>query len=146
MARWTIGKRARAEATWRAHFLAWRRSDLNQREYCEAYGLSLKAFGYWRTELRHEELAPQKLLWRRGGGLRHMTKTMTSAVTKTTRTRRNFSSAEKRQLVQEASQPGSSVSMVARRHGLAARVLFRWKHEAAAAATFVAVRLAEADR
>ena len=40
------------EAFWRAHYEAWRRSDLNQREYCEAQGIPLKAFGNWR-ELAH---------------------------------------------------------------------------------------------
>ena len=35
------------EAIWRAHHEAWRRSELNQREYCEAQGISLKAFGNW---------------------------------------------------------------------------------------------------
>lgn len=39
-------RRARyGEAFWRAHHEAWKRSDLNQREYCEGQGLSLKAFG-----------------------------------------------------------------------------------------------------
>jgi len=33
------------EGFWRAHHEAWKRSDLNQREYCEAQGISLKAFG-----------------------------------------------------------------------------------------------------
>ena len=33
------------EAFWRAHHEAWRRSELNQREYCEAQGIPLKAFG-----------------------------------------------------------------------------------------------------
>jgi hypothetical protein len=28
------------EAFWRAHHEAWRRSDLNQREYCEAQGVN----------------------------------------------------------------------------------------------------------
>ena len=27
------------EAFWRAHHEAWKRSDLNQREYCELHGL-----------------------------------------------------------------------------------------------------------
>jgi hypothetical protein len=31
------------EAFWRAHHEAWRRSELNQREYCEAQGIPLKA-------------------------------------------------------------------------------------------------------
>ena len=33
------------EAFWRAHDEAWKRSDLNQRQYCEAEGIPLKAFG-----------------------------------------------------------------------------------------------------
>jgi hypothetical protein len=33
------------EAFWHAHHEAWKRSDLNQRQYCEAEGIPLKAFG-----------------------------------------------------------------------------------------------------
>ena len=40
------------EAFWRAHHEAWRRSELNQREYCEAEGIPLKAFGNWRGEVQ----------------------------------------------------------------------------------------------
>src|ERR1700736_3662881 len=40
------------EAFWRTHHEAWRRSELNQREYCEAQGISLKAFGNWRGEFK----------------------------------------------------------------------------------------------
>ena len=40
------------EAFWRAHHEAWKRSDLNQREYCEAHGLPLKAFGNWRAKFK----------------------------------------------------------------------------------------------
>ncbi len=36
------------EAFWRAHHEACKHSDLNRREYCEAEGLPLKAFGNWR--------------------------------------------------------------------------------------------------
>jgi hypothetical protein len=43
------------EAFWRAHHEAWRRSELNQREYREAQGIPLKAFG------------ARKLLYRRAG-------------------------------------------------------------------------------
>ena len=32
-------------AFWRRHHEAWKHSDLNQREYCDAQGISLKAFG-----------------------------------------------------------------------------------------------------
>ena len=44
------------EAFWRAHHEAWRRSELNQREYCEAQGISLKAFGNWRAKFKAEAI------------------------------------------------------------------------------------------
>ena len=43
-----------SEAFWRAHHEAWKRSDLNQRQYCEAEGLPLKAFGNWRAKFKAE--------------------------------------------------------------------------------------------
>ena len=57
-----------AEAFWRAHHDAWHRSDLNQREYCDAEGISLKAFGNWRAKFKAkpQSQAP-KLLYRRRG-------------------------------------------------------------------------------
>ena len=42
------------EAFWRAHHEAWKRSDLNQRQYCEAHGLPQKAFENWRQKFRRE--------------------------------------------------------------------------------------------
>jgi transposase-like protein len=59
--------------------------------------------------------------------------------------RRAFSDEDKRRIVEEASQPGASLSAVARRYGIAARVLFRWKQELAAAPVFVAVQITDAD-
>lgn len=61
--------------------------------------------------------------------------------------RRRFSEADKRQIVEEAVQPGASPSEVARRYGIAARVLFRWKQEltATAAPLFVAVQITDAS-
>ena len=45
-----IGSRVRyGEAFWRAHHEAWQQSALRQREYCEARGIPLKAFGNWRA-------------------------------------------------------------------------------------------------
>jgi hypothetical protein len=49
------------EAFWRAQHEVWLQSELNQREYCEAYGVPLKAFGNWRAKFKAE---PQ---YRRGG-------------------------------------------------------------------------------
>ena len=56
------------EAFWRAHHEAWKRSDLNQRQYCEAHGLPLKAFGTGGQKFRAEPQPPErKLLYRRRG-------------------------------------------------------------------------------
>jgi hypothetical protein len=54
------------EAFWRAHHEGWKRSDLNQRQYCEFHGLPRKAFENWRQMFRLEPEPPQrKLLYRR---------------------------------------------------------------------------------
>jgi hypothetical protein len=56
------------EAFWRAHHEAWVESELNQREYCEAYGIPLKAFGNWRVKFKAEpQLPARKVLYRRSG-------------------------------------------------------------------------------
>jgi hypothetical protein len=56
------------EGFWRAHHEAWKRSDLNQRQYCEFHGLPQKAFENWRQKFRVEPDSPQrKLLYRRRG-------------------------------------------------------------------------------
>ena len=64
------------EAYWRARHEAWKRSDLNQREYCEAQGISLKAFGNWRAKFKAEPQPPaRRLLYRRGGSSRTLSHT-----------------------------------------------------------------------
>ena len=56
------------EAFWRKHDEAWQQSALNQREYCEAQGIPLKAFGNWRAKFKAEpQLPAPKLLYRRRG-------------------------------------------------------------------------------
>src|SRR6266576_6660318 len=56
------------EAFWRKHHEAWHQSALNQREYCEAHGIPLKAFGNWRAKFKAEpQLPAPKLLYRRRG-------------------------------------------------------------------------------
>ena len=151
------------EAFWRAHHEAWRQSDLNQREYCEAHGLSLKAFGNWRAKFKAEpQPRPRKLLYRRGGLSHRLGHTLGHSVSHMTNGspeqpliippardghRRSFSEADKRRIVEQAGQPGASLSEVARRYGIAARVLFRWKQELkpSAVPTFVTVQIADAS-
>jgi hypothetical protein len=149
------------EAFWRAHHEAWRHSELNQREYCEAQGIPLKAFGNWRAKFKAEpQPASPKLLYRRGRlshtlshglshGLSHMTNgsPMSGPIVPPAREghRRQFTEKDKRRIVEEAVRPGASLSEVARRYGIAARVLFRWKQELTQAEPlFVTVEIADA--
>src|SRR6185437_15945807 len=48
------------EAFWRAHQEAWLQSELNQREYCEAYGIPIKAFDNWRVRFMAEPHPPAR--------------------------------------------------------------------------------------
>lgn len=147
------------EAFWRAHHEAWCRSELNQREYCEARGIPLKAFGNWRAKFKAEPRPPlRKLLYRRGGlshtlshspshSPSHMTYGSSLPIVPPAREghRRRFSEADKRRIVEEAGRPGASLSAVARGYGIAARVLFRWKQELSPgiAPVFVAVQITD---
>lgn len=49
-----------------------------------------------------------------------------------TQRRRRFSAAEKQRLVEETLQLGKAVSWVAREHGVAPSLLFRWRKLASA--------------
>ena len=154
------------ETFWRAHHEAWKRSDLNQREYCEALDIPLKAFGNWRVKFKTEPQPPgRKLLYRRrqlshplSPPLSHPLSHPLSQVTYPSSWpdapvvlpprdghRRRFSSADKRRILEEAARPGASVAEVARRYGIARRVLRRWKQEMAAAPVFVTVQITDAD-
>jgi Transposase len=152
-----------SEVFWRAHHEAWKRSDLNQREYCEAEAISLKAFGNWREKFKAEPQPPvRKLLYRRGGSshtsshrlshtLSHGTNPSCSLdpgpIVPPVRTghRRRFSESDRRHILAEANVPGASVSEVARRYGIARRVICRWRQELAAAPpTFVSIEISDA--
>lgn len=135
-------KRAELESFWRAHHEGWQASDLNQREYCELHGLPLKRFGNWRAQFKDEETVAQaNLLWRRGGGLRHVSGHMSNREIEPVSTgyvpsvksmpdgRRNFRTADKKRIVAEALAPGASISAVARRYGIDRPLLYRWKRE-----------------
>jgi hypothetical protein len=147
------------EAFWRAHHEAWVQSELNQREYCEAYGIPLKAFGNWRAKFKAEPQTPaRKVLYRRGclshtlshglsHGLSHDLPIGPIIPPAREGRRRMFSESDKQQILEEAMRPGARLSEVARRYGIAERVLFRWKQEMMpAAATFVAVEITDADQ
>jgi hypothetical protein len=137
---------------------------LNQRQYCEAEGIPLKAFGNWRVQFKAEPQPPErKLLYRRRGlshtlshGLNHTLGHGLSPVAYPSSRpkgpivprpreghRRRFDEADKRCIVEETAQAGASVSEVARRYGIDRRLLCRWKQELAPPA-FVTVEIADA--
>jgi hypothetical protein len=124
------------EAFWRAHHEAWKRSDLNQREYCEAQGIPLKASHTPSHSLNHT--------------LSHVTYPSSESpppVVPPARAghRRRFSEADRRYIMAEAAKPGASISEVARRYGIARRVLCRWRQEEAAMPGFVDVEIVDAS-
>lgn len=151
------------EAFWRAHHEGWKRSDLNQRQYCEAQGIPLKAFGNWRARFKAEPQPPErKLLYRRrplSPPLSPPVSPLVSPVTYPSSRladpivprprvghRRRFSDADKRWILTEAARPDASAAEVARRYGIDQRVLRRWKQESAAAGlSFVTVRVTDPD-
>jgi hypothetical protein len=157
-------RRRYGEAFWRAHHESWKRSDLNQREYCESQGIPLKAFGNWRAKFKAEPQPPApKLLYRRGAShrlshtpshtlshsLSHGTYPSSEApaipIVPPARAghRRRFSEADRRHILAETARPGASVSEVARRFGIDRRVLCRWRQEQAAGVGFVSVEIVD---
>ena len=148
------------EAFWRAHHQAWLQSEFNQREYCEAYGIPLKAFGNWRARFKAEpQPSARKVLYRRGfvshalsQGLSHGLShdlPVPGPIVRPAREgrRRRFSEVDKRQILEEAMRPDARFSEVARRYGIAERVLFRWKQDLTQVAPlFVAVEIADGTR
>jgi hypothetical protein len=153
------------EDFWRAHHEAWKRSDLNQGQYCEAQGIPLKAFGNWRAKFKAEPQPSERRLLYRRRGLSHtlshsLSHTLSHTLSHVTYPcsrlegpvvpppreghRRRFSEADKRRILKEAAQPGASVAEVARRYGIDRRVLCRWKQELAPP-VFVAVQITDAD-
>ncbi|MGE3993307.1 IS66 family insertion sequence element accessory protein TnpA [Pseudorhodoplanes sp.] len=150
------------EAFWRAHHEGWKRSDLNQRQYCELHGLPQKAFENWRQKFRAEPQPPERKLLYRTSGLRHRlshiashslghmtTEPVSRPIVPPARDgrRRAFNEEDKRRIVEEATQPGANLSAVARHYGIAVRLVFRWKQELASAAepTFIAVHITDND-
>jgi hypothetical protein len=145
----------------RAHHEAWKRGDLNQRQYCEAEDIPLKAFGNRRVRFKGEpQPSDCKLLYRRRGLSPPVSHPLSYPLSPMTypflcgredplfrdRARvidERFGEAHKRRILDEAAQPSTSVAEMARRYGIDRRVLRRWKQELAevTAPTFVTVQI-----
>ena len=94
-----------------------------------------------RAQFNGEERSRQAGLPYRRGGLRHMSGPMSDrdngpistgyipSARATPDGRRKFRLSDKKRIVEEALAPDASVSGVARRDGITAALLFRWKRE-----------------
>jgi hypothetical protein len=56
----TLSVRERYGEAFGGHHEAWIQEELNQRKYCEAYGIPLKAFGNWRAKFKAEPQTPAR--------------------------------------------------------------------------------------
>jgi hypothetical protein len=134
--------RRQGEGFWRAHHEAWKRSDLNQRQYCEFHNLPQKVCENWRQKFKAEpEPLQRKLLYRRrplspplsppvspplSPGDLSLLAVRTPIVPRPREgQRRRFSEADKASILAEAARPGASAANVARRYGIDRRVLRR---------------------
>ena len=152
--------RRRREAFWREHHEAWKRSALNQREYCASQGIPLKAFGNWRAIFKAEPQPPtRKILYRRGGLSHTLSHSLSHTLSHGTYPssersvvlpprdghRRRFDESAKRRILREAEQPGASLAQIARSYGIARRVLCRWKQDLleASSPAFVTVQVTD---
>ena len=156
--------RRQDEAFWRAHHEAWKRSDLNQRQYCQAESIPLKAFGNWRAVFKVEPQPPErKLLYRRRGLSPPFSPQLSPPLSPPLSPgaypsssagpivprlreghRRRFNEADKRRILDQTAQGGASAAELARRYGIDGRVLRRWKQELTPPA-FVAVEITDAE-
>jgi len=149
------------EAFWRAHHEAWKRSDLNQRQYCEAHDLPQKGFENWRQKFRAEpEPAQRKLLYRRRGLSPPLSPPVSpllspgsypssppaAPIVPRTREghRRRFNDADKLRILEQAARADASAAQVARRYGIAPRLLRRWKQKLTPDPTFITVEIIDA--
>jgi transposase-like protein len=119
-------------AFWAMHVEAMNGSGMGVHEYAAALQLSPYALRRWRDRLED---------WRAHPSARPPVSDITNGATSengltarpddtpATRFRRFFTDAQKLAIVQESEALGATVSAVARRHGIATGILFRWRAE-----------------
>ena len=141
-------RRLKLEVFRRAHLKTWRDSNLNQREYCEFHGLPLKRFGNWSAEFKNEQtIVPEGLLYRRGGGDQPRFKPRRREMhPPPRRRRRDYSDADKKRIIDEASRENGSVSAVARKYGISASLMFQWRKQLGMGSTHRVVPVTITDK
>ena len=173
----TTDRRNRAvQAYWAMHVEALEWSGMTVREYAAALAISQHSLRRWRDLLAELEapvdwrarlhpsarpqtssaasprtkdgLSPNPIVGDAASGLTDVT--LAGPERESRAQRRSFSDEEKRAIVMQTLGPHVTVSQVARRHGIAAALLFRWRAQMGLAAgeqaRFVTVRVEEAVR
>lgn len=148
-----------AVAFWRQHVETWKKSDVPQRDYCDAYGLARRTFCNWRKRFKADDATAERVLSRRRG-CRGRPSDSPSAdhspmapkappfgLLRPNR-RRQFPEELKRQIVLETLAPDATVSAVARLYGVTPPCVFRWRKLMGLGApkepaTFASVRISD---
>lgn len=141
---------------WAAHVAAQVGSGASQRAYCAQHGIRPRNFRRWAQRLRGRgegaapvtsdtgglaEAVEAEAVPRPGAGAMASTRAeagplprpaaVAAEVLAYPERRRRWTPEQKLQLVMETLDPGASLSMVARRHGVHSSVLFRWRRQLA---------------
>ncbi len=131
------------QAFWAMHVEAMNRSGMGVREYAAVLHLSPTSLRIWRDRLDDGEM---EIDWRahRHPSARPVVSAITNGASPENSltgdrdivptaparpARRCFSDEQKRAIVMETEKPDASVSAVARKHGIATGILFRWRTE-----------------
>jgi transposase-like protein len=155
------------QAFWAMHVEALNWSGLTAKAYAEAHHISVDSLRTWRARL---DVDPLQIDWRarlhpsvrltvstnasdsaKGPSAENILTAApaTDPPTPDRRHRRRFTEAEKRAIVLETEQPGTTVSQVARAHRIVTSGLFRWRAELgfgkSQPANLAAVRIADAQ-
>ena len=116
-------------AFWRERVEAWRRSGQSRTEFAAGHGIDRWTLGRWIRRLAaNGTSAPGH----RAGPMDKPMPThapLVMEILDEAPRRRRWSEEEKLRLVAETMEPGMSVSLVARRRGVSASQLFRWRRQ-----------------
>jgi transposase len=116
-------------AFWRERVEAWRRSGQSRTEFAAGHGIDRWTLGRWIRRLAANEAStPGHRAGPRDKPMPTCAPLVMEILDEAPR-RRRWSEEEKLQLVAETMEPGMSVSLVARRRGVSASQLFRWRRQ-----------------
>lgn len=127
------------QAYWAMHVEAMTWCGMSAQAYAKAHRLSVHSLKRWRILVEadgvqidwrahvHPSALPQLSTRTKPSAKEHEAELNLTTSPDCKPTRRNFSEEEKRAIVLETERRGTTVSSVARKHGVAASLVFRWR-------------------